>query len=79
MKINKEKLINEYIDGLKIGTETTVLHKERGTEYVVEMVVKDATNNNDGGYIVIYREVMTVTKRWAREIDEFCDGRFIII
>lgn len=77
--IDKNRLIQNYTDGVKVGKYVYVKHKKRETEYIVDNVVQDATNKNDGGWIVIYREMDKSLKYWAREINEFCDGRFEII
>ena len=77
--LNKQYLIDTFMDGIRTGVSIIVKHKTKGSEYMIEMVVHDATNSNDGGYIVIYREMNAVSKRWAREINEFCDGRFEIV
>ena len=76
--INKNELIE--LDALRTPFDEYVYvkHKKRGTKYRIESFVKNATNERDGEILVIYSDE-NWDNTWARNIDEFCDGRFEII
>lgn len=76
--IDKQKLIE--LDKRKTPLDECVYvrHKKRGTKYRIEMFVKNVTNERDGETLVIYSDE-NWDNTWARNIDEFCDGRFEII
>lgn len=73
--IDKKGLIDIHSE--RTNRITFIKHVATGNKYVIEEVIQDATNSNDGGYIVVYRELHS-SKKWCREINEFCDGRFIL-
>lgn len=73
--INKDELIKDYMSGAKVVQHMFVTHVKTGNYYVVTELVKDATNSRDGNVLVIYREIGSDVL-WARDIEEFCDGRF---
>lgn len=73
--INKDELMKDYTSDVKVGKNMFVKHVKTGRYYVVTEVVKDATNSRDGNILVIYKEPGSEVL-WARDIEEFCDGRF---
>jgi len=73
--INKDELIKDYMTGAKVVQHMFVKHVKTGNHYVVTELVKDATNSRDGNILVIYKEPGSEVL-WARDIEEFCDGRF---
>ncbi|EGQ3928288.1 hypothetical protein I0618_002804 [Staphylococcus pseudintermedius] len=76
--IDKNKLIE--LDKRKgaLDEYVYVKHKKCGTEYRIEMFVKNTTNERYGEVLVIYSDE-NWDNTWARNIDEFCDGRFEIV
>ncbi len=75
--INKQELIRELTKFNIWDEGVRVRHLKRGTEYYVYDIVSNATNDRDGEVLVTYSG--EDGKTWAREINEFCDGRFEII
>ncbi|EJG0109483.1 hypothetical protein DB525_RS12440 [Staphylococcus pseudintermedius] len=76
--IDKNKLIELDKRKTTLDEYVYVKHKKRGTEYRIEMFVKNTTNERDGEVLVIYSDE-NWGNTWARNIDEFCDGRFEIV
>lgn len=76
--IDKQELI-KLVEGRSLFDEYVyVKHKKRGTVYSIDQLVKNATNDREGEILVIYMDEKW-DNTWARNIDEFCDGRFEII
>lgn len=73
--MDKDRLKEDLKIAGQLRTNLYVRHVNSGRMYIVNEIVRDATNNREGQKMVCYTNIET-GMTWCREMNEFCDGRF---